>query len=280
MAYRRRRRSGLARNRRRFRRTFRRGMRRRRASAMRRGRGYVRTTSLIPFVSGQEFKFFDTTIDETDIPIEGLTGDPGNPGANPVVPPTNENLLSVNLVGQGTGASQRVGRKLTITSLFIKAFISLREESTTPSVVVRMIVYQDMQCNGTGLARVADLIESSGNETLYLGYMNLANRGRFRILANKIVTLNAGTQSGNQPVDDDDDMDDKDTKRNETTYAGASRHVTVSVPRLRVPVEIAGTGTDPGINQITSNNIGILYLTSHNNQCMVEHMCRIRFSDK
>lgn len=237
--------------------------------AMRRGRGFLRTTSLIPFSSGQEFKFYDTEVADVPITVAGVIG---TPDANP-------EIQSLNLVEQGTQATFRVGRKITITSIFVKAFIRLLETSAEPSIAVRVILYQDMQCNGTGLARLSDLIDNEGGAPAYLGYINLANRGRFRILSNKLITLNAGAISLAQPVDDDDDMDDDNAKRNKTNYAGASRTLTISVPRTRIPVEISGTGK-PTITSVTSNNIGMVYMASHDSAVVVTHSARIRFSDK
>lgn len=225
---------------------------------------------MIPFVSGQEYKFFETTLDATPIPRTGLNVEPDST-ANP---PVTQTMRSLNLVQQGTGASQRIGRKITVTSLYVKAFFAMIKNSMDPTITVRTIVYQDMQCNGTGLASIGELLALPEGRTPYLAFMNLANRGRFRVLANKSVTLNSGTSTFLSTAAD---------TTTSTRFSGSGRHLTLSFPRLRIPVEIKApnqANTPITIEHVASNNIGIIYLASSNNAVTVTHTTRIRFSDK
>lgn len=95
-------------------------------------------------------------------------------------------------IAQGTGESERNGRKCTIKHISWTWSLELptQDAAATPGGgdTVRLIVYLDKQTNGA-TAQVANIFESDN----FQSYRNLANQGRFDILYDKTITLNRMT---------------------------------------------------------------------------------------
>lgn len=85
----------------------------------------------------------------------------------------------------GADFNNRVGRKITLKSVYIKGMV-LNEQSVTPSAGangpqhLRMVIFYDCQPNGAAPA-VTDLLNSATPAS----QLNLNNRDRFKILADK-----------------------------------------------------------------------------------------------
>lgn len=86
----------------------------------------------------------------------------------------------------GSDMTNRIGRKITIKSLYIRGFLELQTASTPTSPEgaeaqqARLIVFWDTQPNGSNPA-VTDILKSA---TSY-GQLNLNNRDRFKIIKDK-----------------------------------------------------------------------------------------------
>lgn len=90
----------------------------------------------------------------------------------------NGSATLINGIVPGTGASQRVGRKVVMRALNVKIALGCGVAGATPfrGKIACSIVY-DMQANSTAAA-VSDIYSGTGANQ----FMNLDNRGRFKVL--------------------------------------------------------------------------------------------------
>ncbi len=162
---------------------------------------------------------------------------------------------SMLLIDQGAGESQRIGRKIKVTSLSVRFTLLLPNTATTTdtSDVVRLIIVQDKQCNGAATAWL-DVFESTGWDA----YRNLANVGRFNILMDKRVTI-MGSMSGNGT----------------TSRMGQASRTWNFHKKLNIKVEYdAATGN---IADLKSNNLQFLFQSRFGTVDVFERR-RIRFT--
>jgi len=96
-------------------------------------------------------------------------------------------LLSLNIVNIGADFTQRIGRKICLTSVYIRGFVNIANAKTQPPTVsdvaaqhVRFLLLWDMQPNGA-YPIVTDILASSSTNAP----MNLNNRDRFKVIADK-----------------------------------------------------------------------------------------------
>lgn len=208
------------------------------AGYMRARRAAVRSAAY----STGELKFHDLDIDST----------------NPV--PTAGEITEDSCLGiaQGTGESDRIGRKILVRAINWKFNVTLNatNDSATGFGSIRVILYQDKQTNGA-TATVTDILESAD----WQSFNNLSNAGRFIKLMDKTYSLNSTAASG------------------QTASDASSGHVRsyTFYKKCILPIEYsAGTGA---ITELRSNNIGVLAI-SQAARCRLQGKMRIRFSDK
>jgi hypothetical protein len=185
---------------------------------------------------GGEQKFLDTTYAQTGQVSSGTITYP-----------------SVNLIAQGAGESERIGRKVTLKSLLLR-YVCVLNNTTSPGStedVVRVIVFLDKQCNGQA-ATVTDILETAN----HLSFNNLANKNRFSILCDQSSDLNS----------------------NGAIAAGFGEVVHTRSKYLRLNHAVEFSGATGAITEIRSNNIGILVITKGNNS-LWNATVRIRYSD-
>ncbi len=191
---------------------------------------------------GGELKFFDVVLDDAVISAAGTITD------------------SINKIAQGVTEKTRVGRKCNIRRIDWNYKISLPETDAvaTPGGVatVRVILYQDKQCNGA-TASVTGILESDDFQAFY----NLAEQGRFQILMDKIHTINylSLASDGAGVV--------SQTAVNKNFKFGKS---------CNIPLEF--DNTTGAITEIRSNNLGVL-LVSDTGVAKFDSIFRLRFSD-
>ncbi len=167
---------------------------------------------------------------------------------------------TINIIVQGVGESQRIGRKCTIRSINWRYTVDLPAEQDQTDIgngeIVRIILFHDKQCNGA-TATVTGILESAS----FLSFNNLSNKGRFRTLMDRIVVLNrqvssadgANTQSGPLFV----------------------KHG-VFFKNVNIPIEY--DNPDGVIGRMRTNNIGVL-LISQTGVAGFTSKFRLRFSD-
>ncbi len=189
-----------------------------------------------------ELKFHDATLDDTVIDAAGSV------------------TATVNDIPQGITEITRNGRKCTLRSFHWRytIFLSPVDAQAVPGLpdVCRVILFQDKQCNGA-TAAVTDVLETANIHS----FRNLANGGRFRILCDKLHTINfEGLASDGAGV---------------VSQARKQMDYTFN-KTLNVPIEFSST--TGAIGEIRSNNLGVL-LISANGTGGFQSQLRIRFSD-
>ncbi len=191
---------------------------------------------------GRELKFFDTIVGG---PTDLLT--------------TGAVTASINLVPQGTTESTRIGRLCTIKKIQWRYAFRLETSSVMSNeCVVRMIMFQDKQCNGltAGVSGVTGVLETADFQSFY----NLANQGRFRILMDRTLTMSPRAGAGDGANND---------------YAAV---VTAGKFSKKCSIPIEFSNTTGALTEIRSNNVGILLIGSTSSIVSIESQVRIRFS--
>lgn len=152
----------------------------------------------IPRPPVPENKYFDSVLAATSIPATAASW------ASTELDPTTLNCLFAPV--QGTGISDRIGRKVHVTKLKLRGVVHYTSV-TSQTVVkpfpwVRIIVVQDMQTNGAQL-NGEDVMQASTTAAAIsqtVTYQNLANFGRFKILKDKTIMMNTVENADNANV--------------------------------------------------------------------------------
>jgi len=209
----------------------------------------------------QEVKYFDVGVDATAIT---------NPSTSTT--PAYSQYASICEVTRGDAANQRVGNKINIKSIDIRGMVALpRQTSVSHSVANwaagpskwRILMYQDMQCNGAvaPIGSVLDLTISNANPSN--AFNNLQYSGRYKILMDKFMVLPPGAAVFNSD------------NKNYVTSGSAmqfKKHIACDIP-------ITYIGDTASITNITTNNVGILFICNNNYHELVEFRARIRYTD-
>ncbi len=194
--------------------------------------------------AGAELKFHDVDLDDALI---------ATPSAL---------TASINLIPQGVTEKTRVGRKCVIRAINWHYQLSLAEQvdKTSPSSgdTVRVILYQDKQCNGA-TATATGLMETDD----WQSFRNLANSGRFKILMDRTHNINFMTLTSTQNADT---FDQANVLRDYSFYK-----------KCAIPIEF--DATTGAITEIRSNNIGVLLMAPGGASVGFESKFRLRFSD-
>lgn len=95
----------------------------------------------------------------------------------------------------GTDFNNRIGRKVFLNSFYVRGFCRNSDDgtggSTSPGDLWRMIIFMDMQPNGSAPA-VTDLLVSASSAS----QLNMNNRDRFKVLCDKQYTTGPWTFLG------------------------------------------------------------------------------------
>ncbi len=208
-------------------------------------RGYMRVSGYYGRFKGHahnvEYKFHDLNIDDVDVAAGGtVIAD------------------SCNKIAQGTGESQRIGRKCTIKSIYWRYDVKKDNAASLgdDAEVVRVILYLDTQCNGA-TALSSQIIEDDEHHS----FMNLSNKTRFKILMDRVYSLKFNAGAGNGTSND-----------------GSSTIITGKFyKRCTIPLEFDFTAGL--ITEIRSNNLGVLLVARDGSKASFTSKMRLRFSD-
>lgn len=196
-----------------------------------------RARTMIPYQSKGELKFFDTVRATETIATTGTILN-----------------TSLNLIAEGTGEQNRVGRKCTVESVHLKGQVQLPAATSPTTDRVRLITILDKQANG-GAAAVTDYLETADINS----FRNLTELGRFTLLNDQTCDVNTRAGAGDSAMSD--------------IYAPESKTIRVN-KRLQIPLEFsASLGI---ISELRSNNIFVIAL-SQTGQATVSYTARIRF---
>ncbi len=212
--------------------------------------GFQRTSGFYgrfaPIAGGsQELKFLDLDIDDAVVASGG----------------TIQTTGTVNAIAQNVTESGRVGRKCVIRSIGWRFQVTIPEtiDSASPPNpdVCRVILYLDKQCNGA-TAIVTGILESAD----FQSFNNLANKGRFRTLMDRVYAMNYSQLTNAQNAD--------------TFEVCAESVQDTFFKNCTIPIEF--DNTTGAITEIRSNNIGVLII-SRSGLCGFASKMRLRFSD-
>nr|AJP36358.1 putative capsid protein [Avon-Heathcote Estuary associated circular virus 5] len=193
-----------------------------------------------------EMKFFDTDISELTILDGGIV------------------KASMNNVPQGTGESQRIGRKCVVKSIYLKFSVNLPQLENEVNMKnpdqVRVILYLDKQANGE-TTTLGSILEGDPKIS---SFRNLSNMNRYTILMDKVYDMNYESVAA-------------ETDQGDVRYSMVGKTCYVSEYRkLNIPIEFSGTMG--AIDEIRSNNIGLGYISA-NNVAQIVGQTRIRYAD-
>lgn len=187
-----------------------------------------------------EYKFFDQDIDDALVAGAGT-------------------VTALLAIAQGVTESTHVGRKLVVKHVGWKGTAVLPENSGASaweSDTLRLMLIIDKQCNGA-LPAVTDVLESAD----FQSFNNLANKGRFRVLCDKVIDLSHTAA----------------VSHTASTGLGFETRVSFDVyKKLNLPVEY--NSTTGAVTEIRSNNL-ILLVISERGLVKLDGKMRIRFSD-
>lgn len=108
----------------------------------------------------------------------------------------------LNGVGQGSDYTQRIGRRTIMKSIFVRFTLYPNVANSAPiGDFARVIVLYDCQSNAAAPV-AADVLSVAAD---YLSPLNLNNRDRFKILHDKIISMNpnvytAGALTAGDPI--------------------------------------------------------------------------------
>jgi len=201
-------------------------------------RGYVRNTGFFGRFTGydKEYKFLDYFYEE-DFSV------------------LNTGFWSasrcLNGIEQGTGPSQRIGRKVVLHGFSMNLLLRVRQSASTtlnnydtPSMRVCIVV--DTQNNGAVSTAASDVFVSALAPAT--AFPNLENKNRFRFILDKVYTA--------APFDAGVHCPDGSSGAEHTWNNGSTRLYSFR-KALRVPLEFAGTS---GVqSELRSNNIFVLW---------------------
>lgn len=172
----------------------------------------------------KELKFYDTAISQVDITASGTVV------ANTLVD-----------IAGGTGESDRVGRKITVTNIMLQGRFNLPVQTSLGHAnSVKCFIYLDKQCNKAA----ATYVNIYGTSPDIYSFKDLENSKRFRILKEVKFSLNQVAAEGNG------------------TTKSTAEHVRLVDMYHQCNLEITFASGTGALNQITQNNIGIMAITS------------------
>lgn len=208
-------------------------------------KGFVRVSGFYGRFSGinDELKFHDVS----------------HGAFTPLVTGTVTNAGSIVNIPQGNGESDRIGRKCTIKSVHARGQITIppTEVADECDDIVRIILYQDRQCNGAS-TNTTSILKSSN----WRSYINLSNKDRFRILATQVIAINCHAGRGN-------------------ATGGVIDFGSYTIPwtmNKKVNINMEISNDDGSLSGIRSNNINFLFISSAG-KAEVDFDTRVRFSD-
>jgi len=212
------------------------------------GRGFLRTGGYYGRFkgraarSGGELKFLDTALAASAVAQAGT-----------VAP-------NINVIPQDSTESGRIGRKVTIKSIWFKGMIQKDGAAATANTSdnVRIIVVQDKQANGAAFA-VTDYLETAN----FLSHKNLANSNRFVCLSDQTFALScpSGSYTG------------------AAASFGEQRKTWNKYIKCNIPIEFDAAFADGRLATQRSNSVAVIYISESATISTIQYNVRIRYSD-
>lgn len=211
-----------------------------RAAMTRAKRSYTSRRRTITYPTTSERKYFDTALSF-------------NVDATAEVPASGQ----LNLISQGTGESQRIGRKCIIKSIYINGAIGFAPGAGAISSDIACIyVVLDKQCNGAAAA-VTDVLTGTNAVT---AMVNMDNSARFVVLKKFVIPM---------------------TSTAGVTTAYGQQYLPINwYSKCEIPLDFsADTGA---IGEIRSNNVFLIAgsFGATDDLMTVAGTCRLRYTDQ
>lgn len=148
-----------------------------RRSAAIRPRAVLRTGGLLPNPTNVERKWKDTQV------LDDAT--------------STASITCLNLMTQGAGPSQRIGQRILVKSIQLRAHISREDVASTTTEVMRIMLYYDRQPNGA-LPAITDINVTNATASL----RSMANTGRFFCLMDENVVISTANGGNSYEIFD------------------------------------------------------------------------------
>ncbi len=168
--------------------------------------------------------------------------------------------LTMAVVAQGDGASNRDGRRMTIKSIWMRAHLQIDQLAAAPTIATnhehcRIFLILDKQCNGASPSYL-EFAQSTG----YDSFRNLENSQRFKILWQR--------QYAFAPITATDD--------GTTIVWTFNTHDLDIYTKVNIPIEYEITTTSGAVSTMKSNNL-LLIAISEKGIARINGNVRIRF---
>lgn len=258
-------------------------------------RGYTRTVGNYGRFQGvgkPELKWFDTATATTLVTLSAVNVTGDSSGVVWLVPGTNPTTQkSMCLIGAGSGASERIGRKVTLRHLESKLSVRIKSQllsllagDAAPSIRFRWVVVIDHQCNGTDMsekqlfASINSFAAGGGGTQVCNTYSprNLANLKRFTVLCDKVFVWTAKSIQSEY-------SNATPSVASSTNYVIEGGQIDKSFKTvLNLPIEYDLSAGVPAITNVRSNNIvGFLLCDASSEVVQVNAYShnRLRYSD-
>lgn len=173
----------------------------------------------------------------------------------------NVALNSIHQVQQGVGEEQRIGRKITLTSIHGSFIVRLPSvtDLTNAANVWRFVIVQDKQVNGA-VASWLDVFQSTG----FHSYRNMENIRRFKILFDKRLAINSGGAAGDAIAQ----------RALETQYYFRFNK------KCNIPIDFDNISGSGDISTMKTNNVFVLVASASTSEPpLVSGTFRVRYSD-
>ncbi len=176
-----------------------------------------------------------------------------------VISTTGSVQLQLFVIPQNDTQSGRHGRKIVLTSVHLRGIIGLGTSTVVGegSDTMRIIMLKDNSANGA-LPAVLDILTLASWES----FINLENKSRFRVLADRFVSINCNGVAG--------DGTTNDTSPTEKYFS--------IYKKLNLTIEYNDTASTGDIATINTNNIVVLFISRLGN-VQIESCIRFRYTD-
>ncbi len=176
-------------------------------------------------------------------------------------------IKCISAVAIGNTESTRVGRVYHITSLHMRGSVSTgsQESQTAPlnDMFCRVVIVWDTQTNAAELT-ATDVMDAGQTDDEY-AFRNLQNTKRFRILMDKVISLNFSNMTNEGAIN---------------LFAAGQKKVHFKFNRtFKKPIKVICSGTSAVIGSITDNSIHVIGISSTTTASPVlNYQARIRFT--
>ncbi len=202
---------------------------------------------------GMELKFVDTESDSDAFAVTWTAMEDG----------TNDSICGIS---QGNGESQRIGRKIAIKSIHIRARMKVaevNEDGATPTKDRRGRIYVVLDTQTNGVQLTATDVMDGGLTDDTLAFRNLQHSRRFRVLWDKaFVVRNLSS-----------------TASNGLNTFGSCESVTAMFKfdhHFKKAIMVTYNGTDATISSISDNSLHLIGV-ANSTSVTLNFQCRVRY---